>query len=214
MRYFSRYGLFAFILWVVWVPSDGCRRNEPLPMALDTLRASSDTVGMKSPPKDTTQAKTDTTQSNLPPMAKAIEPNRLQAFLPKLPGWTPQGELQKEIQVRDNFNRSRVAQNFVMGTKKLKVQVDDFAYVPYLYDPWQKFKGTYLDDNNDERTETTTIAGCRAVESMEKKEPHGEITLFPGSRFVVSIVEDGADNINEVRRIAEQVDLKGLESLQ
>jgi hypothetical protein len=214
MRYIGRDKLFALALWVACVASDGCRRYQTLPMAQDTLQASSDSLGMKPPAKDSAQAKADTTQPSLPPMAKAIEPDRLQSFLPKMPGWTPQGEMQKEIQVRDNFNRSRVAQTFIMGTKKLKVQIDDFAYVPYLYDPWQKFKGTYLDDNNDERTETTTIAGYRAIQSMEKKEPHGEVTLFPGNRYVVSIVEDGADNINEVRRIAEQVDLKRLELLQ
>jgi hypothetical protein len=164
--------------------------------------------------QDNSKAKADTEASNLPPMAKAIEPNRLAAFLPKLPGWTTQGDTIKEMQVHENFNRSRIAQNFVNGGKKLKIQIDDYAYVPYLYDPWRKFKGMYLDDNNDDRTETTMIAGYRAVQSMEKKEPHGEITLFPGNRYVVSIVEDGAENINEVRRIAEAMNLKGLESLQ
>jgi hypothetical protein len=168
---------------------------------------------MKPPPIDTTP-KPDTLRSNLPPMAKAIEPDQLATFLPSLPGWVPQGEIEKEIQVRENFNRSRVAETLVMGPKKLKVQIDDFAYVPYLYDPWQKFKGVYLDDNNDERTETTSIAGYRAVQSMDKKEPHGEITVFPGNRFVVTVVEDGAESINEVRRLVESMNLKRLETLQ
>jgi hypothetical protein len=203
MKYFLALTLFLSV-------ASGCRHNEQLPPALDTLRPSADTF--PKPTQDTVKAKADT--SNLPPMAKAIEPDRLAMFLPTLSGWTPQGDTLKEIQIRDNFNRSRVALNFVNGTKKLKIQIDDFAYVPYLYDPWQKFKGIYLDDNNDERTETTTIAGYRAVQSMDKKEPHGEITLFPGNRYVVSIVEDGADNINEVRRIAESMNVKGLELLQ
>jgi hypothetical protein len=214
MKNFPRSGLFATALSVACMLWNGCRHDEQLPISLDTLRPSVDTAGMNPPAKDSAQPKADSTQSNLPPMAKAIEPDRLATFLPTLSGWTPQGEMQKEIQIRDNFNRSRIAQNFVNGTKKLKIQIDDFAYVPYLYDPWQKFKGTYLDENNDERTETTIIAGYRAVQSMEKKEPHGEITLFPGSRYVISITEDGAENINEVRRIAEQMNLKGLETLQ
>jgi hypothetical protein len=201
-------------LCIILSIASGCGHNEQLPMSLDTLRPSMDTAGMKPPAKDSVPQKIDSSQTNLPPIAKAIEPDRLASFLPTLPRWTPQGEMQKEIQIRENFNRSRIAQNFVNGTKKLKIQIDDFAYVPYLYDPWQKFKGTYLDDNNDERTETTVIAGYRAIQSMEKKEPHGEITLFPGSRYVVSITEDGAENINEVRRIAEQMNLKGLETLQ
>ncbi len=177
---------------------------------MDSLHTSADTIPKLT--QDTSKAKADT--SNLPPMAKAIEPARLAKFLPALPGWTHQGDTVKEIQIRENFNRSRVAVTWVNGTKKLKIQIDDFAYVPYLYDPWHKFKGEYLDDNNDDRTETTTIAGYHAVQSMEKKDPHGEITLFPGNRYVVSITEDGADNINEIRRIAESMNLKGLETLQ
>ena len=203
-------GIFLFITGISCVAWDGCRHNEQLPMSMDTLRPPPDTLAK--PTLDTTKAKADT--SNLPPIAKAIEPDRLALFLPTLSGWTHEGDTLKEIQIRENFNRSRVALNFVNGTKKLKIQIDDFAYVPYLYDPWQKFKGIYLDDNNDERTETTTIAGYRAVQSMDKKEPHGEVTLFPGSRYVISIIEDGADNINEVRRIAESMNLKGLEMLQ
>ncbi len=214
MKHFLHNGLLFLIVSTISILSDGCRRNESLPLLMDSLHSSTDSTTIIKQSQDTSKAKADTIASNLPPMAKAIEPDRLAAFLPNLPGWTPQGDTIKEIQVHENFNRSRAALNYVNGSKKLKIQIDDFAYVPYLYDPWQKFKGIYLDDNNDERTETTTIAGYRAVQSMEKKEPHGEITLFPGNRYVVSIVEDGADNINEVRRIAEAVNLKGLEALQ
>ncbi len=204
---------YVLAICLILILCSGCRRNDQLPPSLDSLHPSVDSLMLK-PTQDTSKTRADTTLSNLPPMAKAIEPDQLATFLPTLPGWTVQGEVQKEIQVRDNFNRSRVSENLTMGTKKLKIQIDDFAYVPYLYDPWQKFKGTYLDDNNDERTETTIIAGYRAVQSMEKKEPHGEITLFPGNRYVISIVEDSAESINEIRRIAESMNLKGLENLQ
>src|SRR2546421_10804637 len=106
----------------------GCRRNEPPPMSLDTIRAAGDTTSLR-PQQDTSKAKADTTHSNLPPMAKAIEPDRLAAYLPKMLGWTSQGELQKELQIRENFNRSRVNQTYTNGSKKVKVQIDDFAYI-------------------------------------------------------------------------------------
>ena len=193
----------------------GCQRNSHSEMTLDTIRSSSDTFGTAkdtSHGRDTTRA--DTARASLPPMAKPIEPERLAGFLPSMPGWTRSGELQKEIQVRDNFNKSRVAQTYTQGAKKVTIEINDFAYIPYLYDPWQKFKGNYLDDDNFARTETTTIDGYHAVQSMEKHEPHGEVTVFPGNRYVVTVVEDSAININEIRRIAESIDLKGIESLQ
>ena len=191
-----------------------CQGNPRPEMGLDTIRPSSDTTGTA---KDTSQkdtSKVDTAKSHLPPMAKAIEPDRLAQFLPKMAGWTPSGELQKEIQARDNFNKSRTGQTYTQGNKKVTIEINDFAYIPYLYDPWQKFKGNYLDDDNFARTETTTIGGYHAIQSMEKHEPHGEVTVFPGSRYVVTITEDGANNISDVRQIAESIDLKGIEALQ
>lgn len=191
----------------------GCRRNgEPLPLALDTIRAGSDTNGMK--PPDTSHTKVDSIKSDLPPMAKAIEPRQLLPYFPKMAGWTLSGEMEHELQIRDSFNRSRLAQTYTMGAKKVKIEINDFAYVPYLYDAWQKFKGNYLDDDNVARTETTMIGGYHAVQTMEKHDPHGSVTVFPGKRYVVTIVMDGAESINDIRRIAESMDLRGLENLQ
>src|SRR2546422_894423 len=109
----KRYLFVALLLF-----SFGCRRSGELPpMSLDTLKPAGDTSFR---PKDPPQTKADTTHSNLPPMAKAIDPNRLANFLPRMPGWTSDDELQKEIQIRENFNRSRAAQSYIMGPKKLK----------------------------------------------------------------------------------------------
>ncbi|MDP4198761.1 MAG: hypothetical protein Q8922_02205 [Bacteroidota bacterium] len=191
----------------------GCQRNpEPLPISFDTAKIGPDTTGLRR--TDSMKAASDTAKPALPPMAKAIEPGRLSQYLPKMNGWTLQGELEHELQIRDNFNRSRVAQTYALGAKKVRVEINDFAYIPYLYEPWQKFKGNYLDDDNVARTETTTIAGFPAVQTMEKHDPRASVTLFPGNRYVVSITVDGAEDINDARRIAESMDLKGLESLQ
>jgi len=206
----KHYKIGPLVLLVTCVLCNGCKRDESPPISLDTIRPSADTINRQ----DTTKAKADTTHPTLPPIAKAIEPDRLAGFLPKMAGWNPVGELQKEIQVRDTFNRSRVSQSYEMGAKKVTVQIDDFAYVPFLYAPWTKFRGTFIDDNNDERTETAMLGNYRVVQSMEKKEPHGEITVFPGNRYIVKITEDGAEKINDIRKIAESMDLKGLEILQ
>src|ERR1051325_1227246 len=201
------------VLTLVALSVSSCRRNpEPLPFSFDSLKPG-DSTGLK--PADTTKiAKTDSAAAPTVPMAKAVDPNRLSQFLPKIPGWTLSGEMEHELQIRDNFNRSKVGQTYTQANKKLHVMINDFAYVPYLYEPWQKFKGNYLDDDNVSRTETTTIAGYKAVQSMEKHEPHAEITVFPGTRYVVTITMDGAETINDARRIAESMDLKGLEALQ
>lgn len=193
----------------------GCNKNQNPDMSPDTLKPAPGSFFPDTTLADTTKhASADTAKSDLPPVAKAIEPDRLAQLLPKLSGWSTTGELQKEIQVHDQFNKSRVEQDYVSGDKKLRVEINDFAYIPYLYEPWLKFKGTYLDDDNVQRTETSTVSGYHAVQTMEKKDPHGTVTVFPGKRFVVTVTEDGAANIEEVRQAAQQVDLKGLEAIQ
>ncbi|MFI5201491.1 MAG: hypothetical protein ACHQNE_03810 [Candidatus Kapaibacterium sp.] len=184
-------------------------------MSLDTIRSSSDTFTMRSSSSiDTAQAKVDTSKSSLPPIARAVAPDRLAEFLPNMTGWVTEGELQKELHVQDSINYSRVWQAYSTGTKTVTIQINDFAYVPTYYASYQKYKGNYLEDNNDERVETTAISGFPAVQTMEKKTPHAEIVVFPGNRYVVVIVEDGENDVNEVRHIAASMNLKGLEALQ
>jgi hypothetical protein len=193
----------------------GCNRERLPEMSTDTLKPAPGSYVADTTLADTTKkATTDTVKSDLPPIARAIEPDRLAQFLPHLTGWTPTGELQKEIQIHDKFNKSRVEQDYVSGDKKVKVEINDYAYVPYLYEPWSKFKGTYIDDDNIARTETSTLGPYHVVQSMEKKDPHAEVTVFPGKRFIVRVVEDGSPTIDEARTIAQQVDLRGLEAIQ
>ncbi len=163
---------------------------------------------------DTSRAKADTARPALPPIARAVTPDRLAEFLPNMTGWATQGELQKELHIHDSINFSRAWQAYTSGTKTVTIQINDFAYVPSYYTPYQKYKGTYLEDNNNERVETTTISGFPAIQTMEKKSPHAEIVVLPGNRYVVVIVEDGENDVNEVRRIATSINLKGLETLQ
>src|ERR1035437_2009958 len=89
---------YLFALFLLLGIASGCRHNDQLPSSLDTLRPLIDTAGMKPPAKDTTQPKADSSQTALPPMTKAIVPDRLAAFLSAPTGWSPQGEIQKENQ--------------------------------------------------------------------------------------------------------------------
>ncbi len=205
-----RYIFFAFVLSVSVI---SCNRRATVPMSLDTLGPSAEPLTPKPPAAETISVAT-TLQPALPPIARAIVPERLAGFLPNMPGWATQGELQKELHIQDSINFSRVWQVYTMGTKTATVQINDFAYVPSYYAPYQKYKGTYLEDNNDERVESTTISGYPAVQTMDKKAPHAALTIFPGNRYVVSISEDGADNINDVRQIGKSMNLNGLDSLQ
>ena len=192
----------------------GCNRNASIPMSLDTLHPAPDTFGIHPPAVETTRIAGDTNVPALPPIVRAVDPARLAAFLPPMVGWTPLGELQKELSVRDSINLSRAWQIYTNGIDTVTIQINDLAYVPSLYAPYQKYKGIYLEDNNTERSETTSIAGFQAVQTVEKKTAHSEIVIFPGNRYVVVLTEAGSNDVNDLRRIAQSINLRGLEALQ
>ncbi len=212
-KYLHR-NFFSLVLMTLSVAWIGCNRTASIPMSLDTLHPSPDTFGMKPPAVETTKVTADTGQLALPRITRAVDPGQLAAFLPPMVGWTPQGELQKELSVRDSMNLSRVWQTYIMGADTAIVEINDYAYVPSLYAPYQKYMGTYLEDNNTERVETTAVSGFRAVQTMEKKVPHAQMVIFPGNRYVVVISENGTNDVNDLRRIGESLNLRGLAALQ
>jgi hypothetical protein len=178
-------------------------KSAKMPSQVDTMlkHTTVDTSAIAHPPSD------------LPPIATPIAPEKLAQFLPAMEGYTA-SVLEQESKVRKNFSSSKVSRTFTKGAVKIVLEVDDFAYVPFLYQPFDKYKDTYLDDDNVERTETTTIKGYHAVQTWEKQSKGAQITLFPGKRYVVRLTGDGLTSINDARSILESMNLGGLESLQ
>ena len=185
---------------------------------LDTMRPASSTAAKMPSQVDSTLAhiKPDTAHApatELPPIATPITPDRLGNFLPKLDGYTL-GEIETETKIRKDFASSKVGRTFTNDPVKLTLEINDYAYVPFLYQPFEQYKTRYLQDDNDERTETTEIGGYHAVQTWEKKGMRATIFLFPGKRFVVKLVADNIKDISAARAVLEQMDLRGLEHLQ
>jgi hypothetical protein len=150
--------------------------------------------------------------SDLPPIATPLDPDRLAAFLPSLDGYTAE-DVQKETRIRSNMKVSKASRVYKSGDKKVTVTINDYAYVPSQYLPYEQYRGEYLQDDNVERTEATRISGYEAVQTWLKKENRAEITLFPGKRYIVQLTADGMNDVSEARRILDGMDLTGLEGL-
>jgi hypothetical protein len=150
--------------------------------------------------------------SDFPPIATPLEPDRLAAYLPSLDGYTAE-EVQKETRIRSNMKVSKASRVYRNGDKKITVTINDYAYVPSQYLPYEQYRGEYLQDDNVERTESTRIAGYEAIQTWLKKENRAEITLFPGKRYVVQVNADGMNDVSEARRVLDAMDLTGLEGL-
>jgi hypothetical protein len=201
--------IFSGLALVLCGMLPGCRNHTKQDIGYET---SGDTTRAVTRVDSTivTEPKSDTVQLPSRPIPDPIATARLAEFLPQLPGYQT-GELQEETKVRPNFKSSKVLQTYTTGDKKITVEINDYCNVPFLYDPFAKFmEGDYLNDDNVERTETTTIKGFKAVQTWEKKNNHGNIFVFPGERFVISIIGEGVQNIGELRSVAESINLNSL----
>lgn len=151
--------------------------------------------------------------SDLPPVTTPLPPDRLASFLPNLDGYTAE-ELQTETRIRSNMRVSKAWRVFKNGDKKVTVTINDFAYVPSQYIPYEQYRGEYLQDDNIERTEASRIGGYEAIQTWLKKENRAELTVFPGKRYVVSVTADQMNSVDEACKLAESVNLRGLEGLE
>jgi hypothetical protein len=163
-------------------------------------------------PSNTTDTSSHVVTAPLTPVSP-IEPDRLSAFLPEISGYTAE-EIQKETRIRSNMKVSKAWRVYRNGDKKITVTVNDFAYVPSQYTPFEQYRGEYLQDDNIERTESTRISGYEAIQTWLKKENRAEITLFPGNRYVVQLTADGMNDISEARRVLDGMNLSALEGLK
>lgn len=167
-------------------------------------------IEVGTPDQDTTS---HVATSDLPPVVSPLDPDRLASFLPSIDGYTPE-DVQKETRIRSNMKVSKASRVYKNGDKKITVTINDDAYVPSQYLPYEQYRGEYLQDDNVERTESTRISGYEAVQTWLKKENRAEITLFPGKRYIVQLNADGMNDISEARRILDGMDLTGLEGLK
>jgi len=209
--------VFFFLLsFGVMSCRDGNRQVEQTDSTTVTTReVENDDPEMNRP--DTTITIQDTASksstSDLPPIAAPLDPDRLAQYLPDISGYTAE-DVQKETRIRSNIKVSKAWRVYRNGDKKITVTVNDFAYVPSQYMPYEQYRGEYLQDDNIERTESTRISGYEAVQTWLKKENRAEITLFPGKRYVVQLTADAMNDISEGRRVLDNMNLSGLESLQ
>lgn len=197
-----------------------CRSSDRTDIATDstarTERTDETTIEAPKEPAATTDtaAGPDNTSLNLPPPVELLSPERLDDFLPKPESMTAE-EIQHETRIRSNLRLSRAWQVYRSGDKKFTVTINDFAYMPASYAPYEQFRtGSYLQDDNLERTELTTVSGYETIQTWLKKENRAELTLFPGKRYVVTVIGDNLSDVRDARMLLEQMDLRGLEALQ
>ena len=126
-----------------------------------------------------------------------------------LPGWsmegTPSGATLKQGKVM--VSEARVS--FRAGDQTLEVIIMDFLgkNIPFL-------TGQHLQmESSEETVHTTEVQGFKAFETFRHQDRQGEMNISVADRFWVKIDGEGIDNLEVLKNVVQQMDLKKLAAL-
>lgn len=96
------------------------------------------------------------------------------------------------------------------GKRNASVGIFDYAHIPMLYVPFQMMLNMKVNTESTEGYEhSVQIGGFPAYEKWTKGTGENEVVVLVGDRFVVK-TSTGGQGEGSARRIAEDMDLKGL----
>ena len=127
----------------------------------------------------------------------------------KIPGWTMEGKPSGTTLKQGNVMVSEARVSFRAGDQTLEVIIMDFLgkTIPFL-------AGQHLEmESSEETVRTTEVQGFRAFETFRHQDRQGAINISVADRFWVKIDGEGIDNLEVLKNVVQQMDLKKLATL-
>ena len=127
----------------------------------------------------------------------------------KIPGWTMEGKPSGTTLKQGNVMVSEARVSFRAGDQTLEIIIMDFMgkTIPFL-------TGQHLEmESSEETVRTTEVQGFKAFETFRHRERQGELSISVADRFWVKIDAEGIDNLEVLKKVAQQMDLKKLAAL-
>ena len=127
----------------------------------------------------------------------------------KIPGWTMEGKPSGTTLKQGNVMVSEARVSFRAGDQTLEVIIMDFLgkTIPFL-------TGQHLEmESSEETVRTIEVQGFKAFETFRHQERQGELNISVADRFWVKIDGDGIDNLEVLKNVVQQMDLKKLAAL-
>ena len=128
----------------------------------------------------------------------------------KIPGWQLDGKPSGTTLKQGKVSVSEARATYRADDKTLEIVVMDFLgkSLPFLA------MGQQLEmETNDEQVRTTTVQDFKALETYRKHDKAGELNISVADRFWVKIDGDAIDNVEVLKNVAQQMDLKKLATL-
>ena len=145
-----------------------------------------------------------------PAWAEVVNFKELLPFVDlKIPGWTMEGKPSGTTLKQGKVMVSEARVSFRAGDQTLEVIIMDFLgkTIPFL-------TGQHLEmESSEETVRTIEVQGFKAFETFRHQERQGELNISVADRFWVKIDGDGIDNLEVLKNVVQQMDLKKLAAL-
>ena len=127
----------------------------------------------------------------------------------KIPGWTMEGKPSGSTLKQGQVMLSETRVSFKAGDKTLEIIIMDFLgkTIPFLTGQQLQMEST------EETVRTTEVQGFKAFETFHHQDKQGELNISVADRFWVKIDGEGIDNLEVLKNVAQQMDLKKLATL-
>lgn len=127
----------------------------------------------------------------------------------KIPGWIMEGKPSGNTLKQGDVMVSEVRVSFKASEQTLEIVIMDFLGkpLPFLTGQQLEMEGT------EETVRITEVQGFKALETFRPHEKQGELNISVADRFWVKLDGEGIDNLEVLKKIAQQMDLKRLATL-
>jgi len=147
---------------------------------------------------------------------KPVEPvatDLLKGALPTVDGWTmdaPEAE-----RMTSPIAYSQVETQYKKGESEIELRVVDTGYAQMLIAPWSMFLASgYSKETGDGYEKSTSVGGNPGFEKWDTSSKRGELNIFVGKRFMVTIEGRDLADTKVLHEFASKVDFGKVAALQ
>ena len=147
---------------------------------------------------------------------KVVEPvtfQALQTMLPKVSGWEmeePEGE-----RMTSPVPFSQTEARYKKGDSQVEVKIVDTGYAQLLVAPWSMMMAMgYSKESSQGYEKATSVASHPGFEKWQKNSKSGELNVFVGKRFLLTVEGDEIADAKVLHEFVGQMDLGKLAALK
>lgn len=146
---------------------------------------------------------------------KTVEPinwKELVPFLKDLPGWEAVDEASGQTMSMGMYSATNVEREYTSGDKDLTIHIVDGALSQMAYAGFNMMRQFEV-DTSDEYVKKVEIKGYPGIEKYEYESKDASVMLLVAERFLIEIEITESENTDEVKEVAELLDLDELADL-